>query len=334
MALRADGDAPVAIRLMDPALFLADLEEKPRALAQLAAVFRGGDPLLPLPPSPRRVLLLGMGSSRYAAIDASLRMRAAGIDAAADYASATIGWPPARDLLVLAISSSGESAETIAAVERHRGRSRVVALTDAPRSTIATLADDVIPLGASEERGGVASRSFQHTQLILRAIEARLGGRPVDMPDICDRVATATADLLDRRSTWLPEVVDALDGPDGTYLLAPVERLASAEQGALMFREGPRRPAVACETGDWSHVDVYLTKTLDYRALLFAGSPWDGNALDWLAKRGSTFVSVGGDLPGATATVRYTSDDDADVAAFAQVLVPELIAATWWSARR
>ncbi|HET9344443.1 MAG TPA: SIS domain-containing protein [Candidatus Limnocylindrales bacterium] len=317
---------------MDPSLFLADLEAKPASLAGLAEAYRRGDPLAAVPPSPPRVLLLGMGSSRYAAVDAALRLRAAGIDAAAEYASATIGWPPSPDLLVLAISASGESAETIAAVERHRGRSRVVAVTDAPRSTIATLADDVIPLVAGEERGGVACRSFQHTQVILRAVEARLGGRPVNVPAMCDRVAGATADLLDRRSDWLPDVAAALDGPDGVFLLAPAERLASADQGSLMIREGPRRPAAGCETGDWSHVDVYLAKTLDYRALLFAGSPWDGEALEWMAKRGSTFVSIGADMPGARATVRYRHDDDTEAAAIAEVLVPELVAATWWLA--
>jgi len=28
---------------------------------------------------------------------------------------------------------------------------------------------------------------------------------------------------------------------------------------------------VGTETGDWSHVEVYLTTTLDYRALVFSG---------------------------------------------------------------
>ena len=59
---------------------------------------------------------------------------------------------------------------------------------------------------------------------------------------------------------------------------------------------------------------MYLAKTLDYRALLFAGSRWDGNALEWLAKRGSTVVAVGGDLPGAQTTVRYSGDDDPEIA--------------------
>ena len=315
---------------MNPLHFLADLETKPRWLNLLADRLAAGNPFAAVPRDVDRVLLLGMGSSRFAAVDAALRMRAAGIDAVAEYASATIGWPPAPDLLVLAISASGESAETIAAVERFRGRARVIALTDDPRSTIATLADDVIPLGAGEERGGVACRSFQHTQLILRDVEARLGGRPVDLPALCGRVAGATADLLDRRRDWLPAVAAALEGPDSVFVLAPTDRLASAEQGALMIREGPRRSAVGCETGDWSHVDVYLTKSLDYRALLFAGSPWDGEAREWMAKRGSTFVAVGADVPEARSVARYEGDDDPEVAALTEVLVAELLAATWW----
>ena len=316
---------------MDPALFLPDLEGKPGALTRLASAFRAADPWAAAPPTPRRVLLLGMGSSRYAASTAALRLRSAGIDAVAEYASADIGWPPDRDTLVVAISATGESAETLAAAERHSGTSRLVALTERPDSSLAGMADSVVELQAGEERGGVACRTFQHTGLLLRALEARLGGRPVDAAGLCERVAAATADLLDRRDRWLQPVLAALDSPDGVFLISPAERLASAEQGALMIREGPRRPAVACETGDWSHADVYLTKTLDYRALIFTGSRWELAALEWLAKRGATVVAVGSEVAGAVATVRYEGDDDPELAMHAEVLVPELLAATWWA---
>lgn len=60
-----------------------------------------------------------------------------------------------------------------------------------------------------------------------------------------------------------------------------------------MMREVPRRPACASETGDRSHVDVYLSKTLDYRAL------------------------------------RYAGDEDDDVALVVETLVGELLAAAW-----
>ena len=69
-----------------------------------------------------------------------------------------------------------------------------------------------------------------------------------------------------------------------------------------MLREGPRLPAVGCETGDWSHVDVYLTKTTDYRLLVFAGSAWEAQLAEWTTARGSTVVGVGGERPGRAAT--------------------------------
>ena len=143
-------------------------------------------------------------------------------------------------------------------------------------------------------------------------------------------MADASTDLLRTSGEWLPWLVTNVASPAGLYLIVPLERFSTAEQGALMIREGPRRPAVGCETGDWAHVDVYLTKTLDYRALLFAGSRWDGQALAWLATRAATVVVVGADVPGVAAVLRYPGDDVPVVARHAEILVPELLAATWW----
>ena len=127
-------------------------------------------------------------------------------------------------------------------------------------------------------------------------------------------------------------MTDLLAGPDGTHLAAPARRLSSAQQGALMLREGPRRAAVACEAGDWAHVDVYLTKNTDYRLLLFAGSRWDDGILEWTRPRGTTVVAVGGDFPDAALTVRYPHDDNDDVRLLTETLVPELVAAHLWAA--
>jgi hypothetical protein len=97
-----------------------------------------------------------------------------------------------------------------------------------------------------------------------------------------------------------------------------------------MVREGPRRAADGCETGDWNHVDVYLTKTLDYRALVFTGSRFDAEALKWMNERRSHAVTVGAEPDGVAATVRYPGDDDPIVALLTEVIVAELLAAHWW----
>lgn len=311
---------------MDAGKFLDDLLKKPESLDRLAAALDAGGLFDGLPADPRRVLFLGMGSSRYAARVAALRLRALGIDAAADYASTTLGYPPDPATLVVAISATGGSRETLAAVARHRGVSFVAALTNKDGSPITKGADRVVPMLAGPEEGGVACRTFQHTLALLLA----LTDRTMD-GSLVRRAAEATQDLLDRRADWLPQVLELLDGPHGVYTIAPAERLSSADQSALMVREGPRRQATACETGDWAHVDVYLTKTYDYRALLFPGSPYDDQAMEWVRERGSTVVAVGGDVAGQAGSVRYRHDDDPGVALLTETLVAELVAASWWA---
>ena len=315
---------------MDPDLFLADLERKPETLEALARSIGRVD-LWAAFQAPNRLLFLGMGSSLYAADVAARRLRAAGLNAVAESAAAAASWPPGAGTAVIAVSASGGSVETLTSVSAYAGRSPLVALTNQADSPLGACADLVIPMSAGVESGGVACRTFQHTLLLLLALEAHLGAGDVGaVGELGRRAAAATADLLGRRAEWLPHVLGLLNGPDGVYALAPVERFSSSLQSALMIREGPRRAATGCETGDWSHVDVYLTKTLDYRALLFPGSRWDAQAMEWITQRGSTVVSIGGHLDGATYTLRYVHDDDLLVRLLVETTVAELVAASWW----
>jgi fructoselysine-6-P-deglycase FrlB-like protein len=317
---------------MGPAEFLEDLEAKPPALRRLADRLTDEDPWAPVPLA-ERVVLIGMGSSRYAAGVAATRMRAAGIDAVAEYASLEAGTRGGLGTLALGISASGGTEETVAALSRHRDvGGSVAALTNVAGSVIAQGTDLVVDMAAGEEAGGVACRSFQHTLAMLLALEAHLTGDTSSgaVPRWIRAAADATEDLLARRDTWLdPACAMLAEGP-AMFAIAPAERLSSAEQGALMVRECPRLTADACESGDWLHVDVYLTEPLDYRAILFAGSRCDGAIMEWMRERAGRVLAVGGDIPAAHQIVRYPGDDVREVALLTEVLVPELVAASWW----
>jgi fructoselysine-6-P-deglycase FrlB-like protein len=317
---------------VDPALFAADLAAKPAHLALLADRLDSDDPWAGLPGDVRRVLFVGMGSSAYAAGVAAARLEARGFAAVSVLASSTLLPAPREGDLVVAVSAGGESAETASAVARFRPRVPVALLTNAPESALAQQVSTVVDLSAGVEEGGVACRSFQHTLVLLLALERHLVGLGRDLSDLVRAAATAGADLAARAASWLPKVRPLLTGPHGTHVVAPAHRLSSAQQSALMLREGPRQPAYAAETGDWSHVDVYLTKTTDYRMLLFPGSPWQPELLDWVAQRGSTVVAVGDDVAGAELSLRYVADQDDDVRLLTEVLVAELLAADLWAA--
>jgi glutamine---fructose-6-phosphate transaminase (isomerizing) len=318
---------------MDPRGFLLDVERVPDTLAGLADALEDGR--LPLdavrPAQVEQVLLLAMGSSAYAAGVVAARLRAAGVHAVAELASSPLLPPPAPGMLVLAVSAGGSSAETVGAAARYAGRAMLVAVTDVPGSALAEAADDVLPLLAGIEVGGVACRSYRHTLAVLLAVAERLApGCAPGIPAACRTAAGSTAALLAGRDGWLPAAAELLAGPDGVWVVAPADRLASAQQSALMMREGPRVPAHACETGDWSHVDVYLTATLDYRMLLMPGSAWDGELLGWTARRHSTVVSVGAAVGGGQLDVGFPMALDRDVAMLTETTVGELVAHRWW----
>jgi glutamine---fructose-6-phosphate transaminase (isomerizing) len=322
---------------VNPDLFLADLEEKPRQLSELAASLRASDPWAKVGAAGGWVFL-GMGSSHYANQVAAARLRSRGVPAVAELAGSDLLPRVGTATTVVAVSASGGSAETVDAVRRLRAAgdgARFVALTNRRDSELAALCDLEVDLAAGEERGGVACRSFQHTLALLLALESRLTGGEVwsrlpSTTEAVERAAEASRHLLDTRTDWLPEVSAAALGPQGTHVVAPARRLSSAWQSALMLREGPRLPAVGCETSDWSHVDVYLTKTTDYRLVLLAGSRWEPGLLDWVAQRGSTLVAVGGEVPRAAVTVRYPHDDLDDVRLLTETLVLELVAGAAW----
>ena len=318
---------------MDAEAFLRDIERRPEVLRDAARAWAVEDPWAGLDLRGRRLLLLGMGSSHFANAVAASRLQHQGIPATAAIASTDLLPSVGDDDVVIAVSASGSSVETVDAVERLRDRCRVILVTNTDGGALRDLAVDIVAMRAEPETGGVACRSFTHTQALLLLLEAHLVGDvdgAVLDSDLFSRAADAMADLLATRDTWLAPVSDLLLGPDGTSVVAPVSRLSSAQQGALMFREGPRRPAIACETGDWSHIDVYLTKTTDYRMLLLAGSPWEAQLMDWCTQRGSTVVAAGGEVPGAAFALRYRHDADPLVRLLAEVTIAELVAAGAW----
>jgi glucosamine--fructose-6-phosphate aminotransferase (isomerizing) len=65
--------------------------------------------------------------------------------------------------------------------------------------------------------------------------------------------------------------------------------------------------------------------------LLLPGSAHEAELLRWTADRGSTVVSVGADVEGAVAVVRYPHDDVDEVRLLTETTVAELVAHRWWA---
>ncbi len=313
---------------MDATKFLGDIELEPAALRRLAETPAGAGP--DSLGAATDLLLIGMGSSTFAAQTIAAHARARGIRAAVELASSDLPSLPHPSVTALAISASGQTPETVAALARHRDRAPTIAITNYPDSELGRVADTTISLRCGPEEGGVACRSFAATLAVgLRLVgdaahDDRLG------PDLLRRAADAQDDILERRAEWLPALVEAVATASTVYTVAPASRISSALQSALMLREGPRWPSVGCETGDWTHVEVYLSKHPGYTAILFGGSDFDDELMGWARKRGSTVISVGTAVEGSALAITYEGADDPLVATLAETMIVELLAAELW----
>jgi len=265
-----------------------DILRAPAALERLFRAYASPDSPLAtvsaaLPPE-RRFAFAGLGSSRYAGLLAASELRAAGESAWVEYASTGRPTAPAADLVFVAISASGRTAEVVAAARRHRGRSVVVAVTNDPASSLASEADHVLPLHAGAEGAGIATRTFRATVAVL----AMLGGRsPASLASTVADLAVA----MESAERWVTATADALDGASAIDVLADAGTLGLAHQAALMLREAPRLPAVAHDTGDWLHTAVYLAIP-GHRVLLFPGAFADAEVNATVERRGGMVLPV------------------------------------------
>ena len=251
----------------------------------------------------RRVVFTGLGSSRFAAMTAAATMRSEGLSAWEEFASTSRPTPPAEDVVLIAISASGRTREVVAAADRHRGTSTVVAVTNAAGSPLATAADVVLPLHAGSEAAGISTLTYRATLAVLGLMTG--GTTPRSIRALADRIDAGAAAM----ATSLASAADLLDGVAAIDLLADEPVLGIAEQAALMLREAPRLPARAGETGDWLHTAVYLALP-GHRAVLFAGSESDAEVVATVARRGGAVIGVGAHMPGSAVTIATGRQDD------------------------
>ena len=304
---------------MDPIKFGHDLARK-ADLAHALSTQKFSWPDL----SGQSLVFMGMGSSAFAAQSIVTRLQACGCDTSFTLSSNPTPPQASTDKTLIAISASGNSVETNDAFDNASGFKQKIWVTNAAERGSTTVA-----MHAGEESGGVASLTYMATHVALLRLYESLGCIK-ELNSSIDAAAIAIADIYSRKDSWLPELINHIKSPAGSYFIAPADRFCSAQQSALRMRESPRLPSVPCETGDWSHIDVYLTKTLDYRAILFPGSKWEDQLFKWTRERESKVLTIGFDHPDATKSFRYKNDSDPLVRLLAETTFAEILAQHLW----
>jgi glucosamine--fructose-6-phosphate aminotransferase (isomerizing) len=266
---------------------LKEIYEQPRALRQCLqgrVDEMAGRVTLDVDVDPERVQFVAAGTSYHAALYGAELFREAGLPAqcflASEYATSP---PPVDDALVVGVTQSGETADTLSALREARSRgARTLAVTNTVGSTAARECDEVLYIRSGPEIGVAATKTFAAQQTALNMLVLDVAGPGNDFQ------RTAISSLRD-----LPGGVQAV--LDDSTALAVAEEYVDAPSYFFIGR-GPHHP-VALE-------GALKLKEISYRhAEGFASGELKHGPLALVTDETPVFAVVTGDGPLATKTI-------------------------------
>ena len=252
---------------------LREIYEQPKALGRTLDLYLAGKSLKPevarllagWPNASGEVLIAASGSSRHSGLYAEILLEdLCGLAVDVEYASeySCRGGVDLRHPSVLVLSQSGETSDTLAALEEARLRGqKTLAITNHAASTMAHLADVSMPLAAGVEKAIPATKSFtcQLAVLFLLALyEARRLGR-MDAPELeanIARLQALPAAIEEQLDGWREQMAALAHkyNPAQTFLfLGRGIHYAIAREGALKLKEASYVHAEGYPAGELKH---------------------------------------------------------------------------------
>ena len=208
--------------------------------------------------APDQVIVTGCGSTYYLALTAARLLRRSGVDASACPASelllnAEAICIPGRRYLLLTLSRSGTTSETVRAQEQFKSGigGSVITVTCDSASPLAAGADLAFAIDAGQEKSVAQTRSYSSMLLVVQQVAAHLAGRRLtdssQLPAVCHQLLESHADLA--RSLAENAAIEKFFflGMDALYGIACEAMLKMKEMSlsyseayhTLEFRHGP-----------------------------------------------------------------------------------------------
>jgi len=209
------------------------------------------------------VQFVACGTSYHAALYAVAILNEAGIRARAFRASEyrTLSGPVTPETLVVAVTQSGETADTLGAMERAKTDGvPVLAVTNVRGSSAARLADEQLFIRAGPEIGVAATKTFSSQAVTLAlfahhlADHASMGTRHPDLERVLDTLERLPADMervldADHASTLASRYLHS----DAYFFIGRGLGYPVAKEGALKFKEITYEHAEGFASGELKH---------------------------------------------------------------------------------
>ena len=219
----------------------------------------------------RRILLTGMGSSFFAAIPLHYRLLRNGLDAHLLETSELIHTLPeliAPENLLVVISQSGQSAESLQLLELAGGRADILAVTNGETSPLALHSQAALFIHAGAENA-VSCKTYLNTLAVLTALGDDLTETGPWLPDVRPAPQAIQA-YLEHWREHIARFRQQMDNAHQLFLLGRGDSLAAAQTGGLIIKEAARFPAQAMSCAAYRHGPIELTSP-QVQVLVFAG---------------------------------------------------------------
>jgi glucosamine--fructose-6-phosphate aminotransferase (isomerizing) len=212
---------------------------------------------------PAAVHLVGCGTSHHAALYGASLLWRAGRPAQAVLASeyATSPPPVEEDTLVVGVTQSGETADTLAALRNAADRNaRTLAVTNVVGSTAARECEDALFIRAGPEVGVAATKTFSAQVVALNLLaEAIVGDATEETRALLEALRTLPGHLQDvLEGTSAPAVVEACADADAFFFVGRGLDYPVAREGALTFTEITYEHAEGFAAGELKHGPLAL----------------------------------------------------------------------------
>jgi glucosamine--fructose-6-phosphate aminotransferase (isomerizing) len=228
-----------------------------RALEEAAAALRGAS----------RVVVTGMGASLYSAIPLAYRLQARAVPCVTVEAAELLHFSGevARGAVVVLVSRSGETIEAVKLIPMLREMGAlVIGVTNEPGTTLEREAHIPLHVGSGKDEI-VAVQSYTGSAMAMALLAAE-----TFQEDRRTEAERAVMDVESALTAYREEEWKAvLEGAHVMYVLGRGPSTGSALEGALLFHETAKLPAVAMPCGGFRHGPVEAVDC-EFRAVVFA----------------------------------------------------------------
>ena len=257
--------------------YFQDLLGQPEALENTLPALEVTDKLRRLTPVEgkyRRVVLTGMGASLNALQPLYLSLLACGTSALLVETSELIHFLPRlldEGTLVVAVSQSGKSAETVRLLDLPGRKSPVIGVTNGADSPLAMRADASLVTRAGAEYS-VSCKTYVSALAVLAWLGGQLCGGQGNVATELRQAAGLAREYLGRWQGHVGSLIGELQGVRDLFFLGRGSSLAAAMNSGLIIKESTRFHSEGMSSAAFRHGPFELVGPQVF-ALVYAGDP-------------------------------------------------------------